>query len=149
MPEISFPRDKTGEISGPASPHSSIDPRQSEESHERVWSLSQAISALPEIRIITEETLKKFKKIQAPLDADISKEAARRIEIELAEVFGEWSRVMIEKGIHVKGPWLCDFDSGDGYYYCWKYPEEQISYFHLYDSGFEGRRPISFLKSSR
>jgi len=152
MPAIPFKGDKTGEISGPFTLYSTIDSQASEnsgESHGKVWSLNEARSALPEVRKITEGARAKFEEIQANLEAGISETIARRIEQELSEVFTEWSRLILEKGIHAKGPWLCDFDSGDGYFYCWKYPEEEISYFHLYESGFEGRRPVSFLKTSR
>jgi hypothetical protein len=41
-------------------------------------------------------------------------------------------------GVEVKGAWLVDFDTGAGYY-CWQWPEEELSYFHGYDEGFEGR----------
>ena len=46
-------------------------------------------------------------------------------------------------GVEVKGLWLADFDSGDGYYYCWKLGEDDIEHFHRYETGFAGRRPIS------
>jgi hypothetical protein len=47
--------------------------------------------------------------------------------------------------VEVKGLWLADFDSGDGYYYCWQLGEEDIEHFHRYEVGFAGRRPISLL----
>jgi len=114
----------------------------------KVWTLGEARSELPEIRIITEDFRRRFEEIEARIETGMSKAETTELENQLSDVFIEWSRGMIEKGIHVKGPWLCDFDSGDGYFYCWKYPEEEISYFHLYEAGFEGRRPISFLKST-
>ena len=49
-----------------------------------------------------------------------------------------WVREMTELGIEVKGPWLVDFDSGDGYW-CWRWPEETLDYYHGYDEGFAGR----------
>lgn len=49
-----------------------------------------------------------------------------------------WAREMEELGIEVKGPWLVDFDSGDGYW-CWRWPEESLDWFHGYDEGFAGR----------
>ena len=45
---------------------------------------------------------------------------------------------MEELGIEVKGPGLVDFDSGDGYW-CWRWPEEALDYYHGYDEGFAGR----------
>ena len=37
-----------------------------------------------------------------------------------------WTRDMEMLGVVVKGLWLIDFDSGEGYY-CWKYPEPAVS----------------------
>ncbi|MGZ6970665.1 MAG: DUF2203 family protein [Thermoanaerobaculia bacterium] len=45
---------------------------------------------------------------------------------------------MEELGIVVKGPWLVDFDSGAGFY-CWRWPEESLAFFHGYDEGFAAR----------
>lgn len=52
-----------------------------------------------------------------------------------------WVSKMERLGLIVKGLWLVDFDTGDGCL-CWKYPELKIGYFHDYDSGFAGRRPL-------
>ena len=38
--------------------------------------------------------------------------------------------------------WLVDWDNGDGYY-CWRFPEETVSFFHSYEEGFGGRLPIN------
>ena len=35
-----------------------------------------------------------------------------------------------------------DWDSGDGYY-CWRYPEASLSFYHSYEDGFKGRVPIN------
>ncbi|MBI3607499.1 MAG: DUF2203 family protein [Nitrospirae bacterium] len=48
---------------------------------------------------------------------------------------------MVQLGCEVKGLWLVDFDNGEGYY-CWKYPEDELEYFHEYTSGFSGRTKI-------
>jgi hypothetical protein len=44
-------------------------------------------------------------------------------------------------GAEVKGVWLVDFDNGSGYY-CWRWPEEKLEYFHAYEDGFAGRTRI-------
>jgi hypothetical protein len=41
-------------------------------------------------------------------------------------------------GVEVKGPWLVDFDNGEGYY-CWRWPEEELCWFHGYEDGVAGR----------
>jgi hypothetical protein len=34
--------------------------------------------------------------------------------------------------------WIEDFDAGDGYF-CWKFPERQIEFWHHYNDGFSKR----------
>jgi hypothetical protein len=41
----------------------------------------------------------------------------------------------------VKGLWLVDFDSGDGYW-CWAYPEADLGHWHSYEGGFGARVPV-------
>ena len=57
------------------------------------------------------------------------------------EVVHGWIRQLTELGVEIKGLWLVDFDSGAGYY-CWKYPEVSLEYFHGYEEGFAGRLPL-------
>jgi hypothetical protein len=44
-------------------------------------------------------------------------------------------------GLEIKGLWLVDFDNGSGYY-CWRWPEPALEYFHGYEAGFAGRARI-------
>ena len=53
-------------------------------------------------------------------------------------IVSEWAEVMLAFGLEVKGLWLVDFDSGAGFY-CWRYPEPSIAFFHGYDEDFSGR----------
>ena len=69
----------------------------------------------------------------AALEADAEGGAA-----EAEGILTAWAREMEELGIEVKGPWLVDFDSGDGCW-CWRWPEESLGYWHGYDEGFAGR----------
>ncbi len=57
---------------------------------------------------------------------------------ELRQVLREWTENLLTLGVEVKGLWLVDFDSGGGYY-CWRYPEPALEYFHTYEEGFTGR----------
>ena len=81
---------------------------------------------LPEVRRITDEA--------ARLVEDFETEDPG----EYQRVVGEWAARILALGIEVKGLWLIDFDSGGGYY-CWRYPEQALEYFHGYDEGFTGR----------
>ena len=69
---------------------------------------------------------------------------SRREEIEEAQekIVRAWAREVTAIGCEVKGVWLVDWDSGDGYY-CWRFPEPSISFFHTYDEGFAGRIPLN------
>src|SRR5690349_3020355 len=64
---------------------------------------------------------------------------SRRDELDEARdrIVRAWAREVTSIGCEVKGVFLVDWDSGDGYY-CWRFPEQAISFFHTYDEGFEG-----------
>ena len=64
-----------------------------------------------------------------------------RTERTVEGILNGWREEVEALGIEVKGPWLVDFDSGAGYY-CWKWPEESLEFFHGYDEGFAGRVPL-------
>jgi hypothetical protein len=53
-----------------------------------------------------------------------------------------WSEKILKLGCLPKGIWLVDFDNGEGYY-CWRYGDEKIQYFHGYHEGFAGRVAIN------
>ena len=50
----------------------------------------------------------------------------------------EWNAKVRKLGTVPKGLWCVDLDSGDGYF-CWKFPENEINYWHDYYSGFASR----------
>ena len=64
-----------------------------------------------------------------------------RLTTDLQAVVDAWTEAVRSLGLEAKGPWLVDFDNGEGYY-CWCYPEPSVSYYHCYDEGFAGRTRI-------
>jgi hypothetical protein len=64
--------------------------------------------------------------------------AAEPLDAQIGKLTGDWARAMEALGLDVKGLWLVDFDSGSGYY-CWRWPETELAYFHGYEEGFAGR----------
>ena len=94
----------------------------------KIFTLGQAREALPRVREITEEAVASY-------------ESAEGAEERQQEIVGRWVRRITALGVEVKGLWLVDFDSGAGYY-CWKYPEPALEYFHGYEEGFSGRLPL-------
>jgi hypothetical protein len=58
-----------------------------------------------------------------------------------AAILARWVAQVTALGAEVKGRWLVDFDNGSGYY-CWRWPEQGLRYFHSYQDGLRGRMPI-------
>jgi regulator of sirC expression with transglutaminase-like and TPR domain len=98
----------------------------------KIFTLEQARSLLPRIRERTSDAVSRYARLP---EGDEGSEAERQA------ILLEWAREMAALGVEIKGPWLVDFDSGAGYY-CWKYPERALEYFHGYEEGFAGRLPL-------
>lgn len=115
---------------------------------QKYFSLKEARILLPNVRDITVRYHQKIHAMQESWKNRLqSKEGDRKkIEGQIDIFLKEWALQLFRLGVEVKGLWLVDFDSGDGYYYCWKYNEQDIEYFHLYETGFSGRRPIELLE---
>ncbi len=61
-----------------------------------------------------------------------------KIELQINQLIQDWQNKMTKLGALPKGLWLLDFDSNDGYF-CWKYPERKIQFWHHYQDGFSKR----------
>lgn len=94
----------------------------------RIFSYEEAAILLLEVQRLTSDAVSR-------VDA-IDEETATSEDYQ--NIVQEWADGVMALGIEVKGLWLVDFDNGSGYY-CWKYPEESLQYFHGYDEGFGGR----------
>ena len=84
--------------------------------------------------------------IEALVNRIQSRDEMERRKEELEEatksIIEAWAREIASIRCEVKGLWLVDWDSGDGYY-CWRYPEASLSFYHSYEDGFQGRVPIN------
>ena len=94
----------------------------------KLFSYEDASALLPEVQRMTSEAVERVESLD---EASASSEDYQRI-------VQHWADGVMSLGIDVKGLWLVDFDNGSGYY-CWRYPEEALQYFHTYDEGFPGR----------
>lgn len=63
------------------------------------------------------------------------------IEAEINTIIQAWQSKIEKLGGEPRGLWFADFDSGDGYY-CWRFPEQGIQYWHSYEDGFSKRVPL-------
>jgi hypothetical protein len=104
----------------------------------KIFSYEEAAALLPEVRRLTEEAFAQVEALSAGTGPEASGPA---VQTQVEAVIMAWARALIERGLEVKGLWLVDFDNGSGYY-CWRYPEPGLQFFHSYDEGFRGRMRI-------
>jgi len=106
-----------------------------EKSTERtLFSYDEASALLPEVRRLTEDAILRVEEARAAA-------GGQDVEDRIQKVVAGWVDAMMERGLEIKGLWLVDFDNGSGYY-CWRYPEAGLDYFHTYEEGFRGRMRI-------
>ena len=98
----------------------------------KVFSYDEAALLLPEVRQATAQAYLRVQRLA------ISGAAA---QAETDAVVQSWAQDLIARGLEIKGLWLVDFDNGSGYY-CWRYPEQRLDFYHSYDEGFGGRMRI-------
>ena len=106
----------------------------------RSWSLATARAVISEVRRLTAAAVDAVEVLEAQRGEVASRDAAAKaaLEQELSRAVSAWVRAMEALGVEVKGRWLIDFDNGRGYY-CWRWPEERLEYYHGYEEGFAGR----------
>ena len=102
----------------------------------RIFSYSEAAALLPEVRRLTDDAYQRVEALRPR-----SEGGAADAQQQMNDLLSQWTRSILELGAEVKGLWLVDFDSGSGYY-CWRYPESGLRFFHTYEEGFRGRIPI-------
>jgi hypothetical protein len=109
----------------------------------RIFTLREAQELLSEVKGITERAVTRIEDLQEQLEGLDSADSRREdLESMTHSVVRSWAHDIESLGCEAKGLWLVDFDSGDGLYYCWQHPEERLAFFHEYDAGFAGRRPL-------
>jgi hypothetical protein len=128
--------------------------RSSAGRQKRIFSYEEAALLLPEVRRLTEGALRRLEALGARFTEDgllmderthahdsPPSEEKRGTGPEVQGIVNSWAQAVEDLGLEVKGLWLVDFDSGSGYY-CWRWPEEGLQYFHTYEEGFRGRMRI-------
>lgn len=110
----------------------------------RIFSYEEALALFPTVRDLTERAVRKAESLsrQVADEEEDSPDERQRREATLQLLVEEWAHEIEALGCEVKGLWLVDWDSGDGYF-CWRHPEPTVAHFHGYDEGFAGRVPIN------
>ena len=110
----------------------------------RVFTLEEARELMPQVKAITEPVFELASSLAEELqlsDDHDNEERSEELRERLQALVESWADAVRDIGPDVKGLWLVDFDSGDGYW-CWSYPEEDLDYWHSYEGGFSSRVPI-------
>ena len=108
----------------------------------RVFTLEEAVELLPLLKRITARSEQELRRVVAFMKhAGLSSDRRRELQAKADDIVFRWSSKVSRTGALVKGLWIVDFDSGDGFY-CWKYGEESIMYRHGYGEGFSARVPL-------
>ena len=108
----------------------------------RVFSLAEAEALFPLVRKLTQDAYHELEPVRRNLEAMVpTNPSIRDVELEYEFIVKRWVGKMERLGLVVKGLWLVDFDTGDGYL-CWKFSELRIGYYHSYHEGYAGRRPL-------
>ena len=109
----------------------------------RIFTYEQALDTFPAVRDVTTRAVLQvqslYNRVQSPTEFE---RRSQELEGAANSIIEAWVDEMTRLGCEVKGLWLVDWDCGDGYY-CWRYPEESLGFFHGYDEGFQGRMPIA------
>jgi hypothetical protein len=107
-------------------------------SDKKVFSFDEAAALLPQVRRLTEDAYRRVADLGTDTAGGV---AAAEVQGHIEEIVGAWAQTLTDMGIAVKGLWLIDFDNGSGYY-CWRYPEPSLQFYHSYEEGFGGRMRI-------
>ncbi len=108
----------------------------------RVFTLAEAEQLFPVVWRITRAAHQELEPCRLALEtkAPMSPQL-KLVEQRYEVVVRRWVGKMERLGLVVKGLWLVDFDTGDGYL-CWKFPELRIGHYHSYDEGYGARRRL-------
>jgi hypothetical protein len=109
----------------------------------RIFTLDEARALMPQVIATTEPVYslaaslaEELSQAEEANDDDRSEDLRSRLQT----LVQSWQQSMQDLEAEVKGLWLVDFDSGDGYW-CWAYPELELGYWHSYEGGFRSRIP--------
>lgn len=108
----------------------------------RVFTLAEAQELFPVVWKLTRTAQRDLEPVRRQLEAMVpANPQIREAEQRYETIVRRWVGKMERLGLVVKGLWLVDFDTGDGYL-CWRYPELKIGHYHGYHEGYDGRRPL-------
>ena len=117
---------------------------------EGTFCLDRAKNVLSVIRRFTQEYSAKVDQLIGRLEAQdpTNSVVVADCEEQIDELIQTWNGKVRKLGAVPRGLWLVDLDSGDGFF-CWKFPESDLLYWHGYEEGFTKRIPIEEWQSKK
>jgi hypothetical protein len=111
----------------------------------QTFTYAEAKALVPVIFRITQKVYQDVEPLQSQLEWMPKDSAGYQVTLKQVQTqIHSWVSKMTRLGVEVKDLGLVDFDSGQGYY-CWRYPEKELLYYHGYEEGFNARKPIAQL----
>lgn len=106
----------------------------------RVFTLAEIQEIVPIVNKITKTYSQQVEQLIRQIDSfgSNNEQLVMSLEKRVNELVEAWQNKVEKLGGLTRGLWLADFDSGDGYF-CWKFPEDRIEFWHGYSEGFSGR----------
>ena len=114
----------------------------------KIFTFEEAQALIEEVREKTVFSNERLVALRAQVESlQSGSKRATKLNEWINTVINQWAQEIMELGALPKGLWTVDFDSGDGYYYCWSLNEPNLAHFHLYEEGFAGRKPLSEIEN--
>ncbi|MCH7479320.1 MAG: DUF2203 domain-containing protein [SAR324 cluster bacterium] len=114
----------------------------------KIFTFEEAQALIEEVREKTVFANERLVALRTQVESlQAGSKRAKKLNEWVNTVINQWAQEIMELGAQPKGLWTVDFDSGDGYYYCWALNEPNLAYFHLYEEGFAGRKPLSEIEN--
>jgi hypothetical protein len=108
------------------------------------FNFEEARALIPRVREITASAHSRIQELSSEITRlGPGTARSRKLQEWINTVVQDWAAQIEATGALAKGVWTVDFDSGDGFFFCWTHDEEELSHFHSYDEGFPGRKPLT------
>jgi hypothetical protein len=109
----------------------------------RTFSYAEALASLPAVSRLTRAAVAQVEALVNRVQSRDEMESRRdELEAAMTSVVEVWTRRINALGCEARGPWLVDWDCGEGRY-CWRYPEATISCFRPNEEDSSTRMPVN------
>ena len=108
----------------------------------RVFSLAEVRALFPLVQRITRHAYFELEPVRRRMARLVPGHPAQReVEAVYETIVRRWLGKMQRLGLLVRGLWLVDFDTGDGFL-CWRFPQLKVGHYYAYGKAYTDRRPI-------